>query len=122
MTNHLELGKKGEEHAIQYILTKGYTLLEKNWRSGKLEVDIIAEDIAKKQLVIIEVKTRTSNYFIEPEIAVDRQKQRFLVLAANRYVQYKNIHLETRFDIIAITIVKEKMHLNHIEDAFYAMM
>lgn len=122
MTDHLELGKKGEEHALQYLRGKGYTILETNWRSGKLEVDIIAEDIEKKQLVIVEVKTRMSNYIMEPEIAVDRQKQRFLVTAANRYVQYKNIQLETRFDIIAITIVKGQMQLNHIEDAFYAMM
>jgi putative endonuclease len=117
MAEHNEIGKKGEEIAAQYLEKKGYRILEKNWRQWRNEIDVIAMD--GKYLVIVEVKTRQSNYFGEPETAVTRDKQKALIRAANAYVRYKNLNCEVRFDIISIIISKTAEHIHHIEDAFY---
>lgn len=117
MAEHNELGKSGEQIALDYLKGKGYKILETNWHAGKFEIDIIAS--TGKQLVVAEVKTRTSNRLQEPEAAVTRDKQRMLVKAADVYVQRHNIDLEVRFDIISIVIAKDKFLINHFEDAFY---
>ena len=117
MAEHNELGKKGEELAVSYLRKKGYTILETNFRAGRNEIDIIARD--GNTLVIVEVKSRHSNYFTEPEYAVTLEKQKALIRAANSYIYRKNIQDETRFDIIAIVLNNEEAHINHLEDAFY---
>ena len=117
MAEHNDLGKKGEELAADFLEKKGYQILERNWRQWRNEIDVIAMD--GKYLVIIEVKTRQSNYFMEPETAVTRDKQRALIRAANAYVRYKNINCEVRFDILSILISKTSEQIHHIEDAFY---
>ena len=120
MAKHFELGKKGEEIAARYLSGKGYNILERNWRFGKDEIDIIAEN--DNFLVIVEVKTRSTGYFGNPEEAVDEQKQRFLIRAANEYVNQKETDKEVRFDIFSIVIEPNKQTIRHIEDAFYPMM
>ncbi|MDP2423248.1 MAG: YraN family protein [Bacteroidales bacterium] len=117
MAEHNELGKSGEQIAKGYFISKGYKILETNWRSGRYEIDLIARD--KDQLVIVEVKTRTTNVMMEPEAAVTKDKQRMLIRAANAYVQRFNIASEVRFDIISIIIAKEEHRITHIPDAFY---
>lgn len=120
MAEHNELGKSGEQIAVEHLTKKGYTILEKNWRAGKFEIDIIAR--SPKQIIVAEVKTRTSNFLAEPEAAVTRDKQRMLIKAADIYVQRNNLDLDVRFDIISIVIAKDDFRLNHIEDAFYPTM
>jgi putative endonuclease len=117
MAEHNDLGKKGEEIAAGYLEKKGYRILDKNWRQWRNEIDVVAMD--GKYLVIIEVKTRQSNFFGEPETAVTRDKQKALIRAANAYVRYKNLHCEVRFDILSVIILKDTEKINHIEDAFY---
>ena len=117
MAEHNELGKKGEDIAAAYLEKKGYRILEKNWRQWRNEIDLIAVD--GKYLVIVEVKTRQSNFFGEPETAVTRDKQKTLIRAANAYIRYKNTDLEVRFDIISIILSKESEQIHHMEDAFY---
>jgi putative endonuclease len=117
MSENNELGKQGEEIAVAHLLKLGYIILEKNWRAGRNEIDIIAKD--KDFLVIIEVKTRSKDIFAEPEEAVTRDKQQALVRAANAYIYRKNIMLETRFDIISIIINKDETRITHLKDAFY---
>ena len=117
MSEHNELGKQGEEIATNYLLKQGYQVLDVNWRAGRNEIDIIARD--KDFLVIIEVKSRRSNTFMEPEEAVTREKQQALIRAANAYIFRKNITLETRFDIISIIHNKNETRVNHLKDAFY---
>lgn len=117
MAKHTELGKKGEEIAAIYLMGKGYNILERNWRFGRDEIDIIAE--FDKFLVIVEVKTRSTSYFGKPEESVTEKKQRFLIRAANEYVNQKEIDKEIRFDIFSIVIESNKQTINHIEDAFY---
>lgn len=117
MAEHIDLGKQGELAAVSYLLNKGYKIIEQNWKFGKNEIDIIAKD--GKYIVVVEVKTRNSNYFAEPETNVTRDKQRILVRAANAYVRYKHLNNEVRFDIIAILVSQDGEQINHIVDAFY---
>lgn len=111
-----ELGKKGEDLAVNYLVNKGYRILERNWRSGHKEIDIIAQidDI----LVVVEVKTRKSNDYGEPDIAVGVMKQRMLTWAADAYVRYKNLEVDIRFDILSIVFTDRGPEIEHIEDAF----
>jgi putative endonuclease len=120
MAEHNDLGRKGEEIAAAFLTEKGYQILEKNWRQWRNEIDIIAVD--GKHLVIVEVKTRQSAFFGEPETAVTREKQKALIRAANAYIRYKNLDHEVRFDIISVIIAKEKEKIHHIEDAFYPVL
>ena len=109
-------GIAGEEMATNLLLQKGYRILERNWRCGHLEVDIIAE--TDDYLVIVEVKTRKSTAFGNPEIFVDRQKQRHLIRAAMYYAKFKCVTKEIRFDIISVINTPELKEVNHIENAF----
>jgi putative endonuclease len=117
MSEHNELGKRGEEIATAYLLKQGYIILDVNWRAGRNEIDLIAKD--KDFLVIIEVKSRRNDTFMEPEEAVTREKQQALIRAANAYIFRKNINLETRFDIISIIHNQNETRINHLKDAFY---
>ncbi len=117
MAEHNELGAAGEKAAEIFLKEKGYEILASNWRFGSDEIDIIAKH--NGFLVIVEVKTRSTNAFGEPEIAVTKQKQKFLIRATQNYIMQKNINEETRFDIISIVSKNGKNIINHIEDAFY---
>lgn len=116
MAQHNELGKKGEELAIEYLEKKGYLIVEKNYRYKKAEVDIIARKEAV--LVVIEVKTRSSNYFGNPQDFVNPKKIKLLVMTIDNYVIEKDLDVETRFDIIAVLKNKENYTIQHIKDAF----
>ena len=116
MAKHNELGKQGEEIAAQYLIEKGYEIVERNWRNSHKEIDIIAKDGV--ELVIVEVKTRQSDDFGEPDIAVTRQKQSRLIYAANAYLFRHNLDVDTRFDIISIVMKDGNPIIDHIEDAF----
>lgn len=116
MATHNELGEKGEQLAVEFLQKEGYTILEKNWRFKKAEVDIIAQK--KDMLVSVEVKTRTSNYFGNPQDFVNQKKIQLLVEAINEYVISKDLDVEVRFDIIAIIQNKSTTQIEHLEDAF----
>ena len=116
MAEHNELGKIGEQLAIDYLLKNGYKIRERNYRYLKAEVDIIA--LKENTLVAIEVKTRTSNYFGNPEDFVTKKKIKLLVSAIDFYVTKRNLDVNVRFDIIAITLEKDTHKLEHFEDAF----
>lgn len=120
MADHMELGRKGEEIACNYLKDKAYKIRETNWRFSRYEIDLIAED--NGILVIAEVKTRSSNVIAEPEGSVTREKQRHLIAAANAYIRMKSLRMEVRFDIIAIVFTGEDHRLTHLPDAFYAML
>jgi putative endonuclease len=120
MAEHNDLGRLGEEIAVKYLREKGFTIHETNWRFGKDEIDIIAEK--GKFLVIVEVKTRRSSIFGEPEVFVNATKQRFLVRATQVYIERHDVKLEARFDIISIVLNANTKQINHIEDAFYPVL
>lgn len=116
MNDPIALGKRGEDLALQYLLKKGYTLLERNWRYHHKEVDIIVSDT--HDLVFVEVKTRSSDWFGAPEEAVDKRKQRYLEAAAEAYVRKRNVDTGIRFDVIAVMLKPGYHSIDHIVDAF----
>jgi putative endonuclease len=116
MAQHNDLGRRGEEMAVQYLLQKGYKVLERNWHFGKEEVDIIAT--LGVELVVVEVKTRNSAFFGEPQTFVSRSKQQHLVRAAHAYVTRNDHDLEVRFDVIGIVLNALEERLEHVEGAF----
>jgi putative endonuclease len=120
MAEHLQTGKKGEDLASEFLIKKGYKILETNWRYRNLEADIIAS--CQNEIILVEVKTRKSTVFGEPETFVNRQKQRNLIKTAHEYIHSKGLNAEVRFDIISIVIHAGGVRINHIESAFYPLL
>ena len=117
MAEHNELGLWGEEVAADYLQRHGYTIMERDWRSGHRDVDIIAQD--GDDVVFVEVKTRRNRVYTDPEIAVGYQKIRNLQQAANHYVKYRRIDSPVRFDIVTVVGRPEgEAEIEHIKDAF----
>lgn len=114
----LELGKRGEELAVQYLIEQGYAILERNYRKGKLEIDIIALD--GEEIVVVEVKTRSYDTILQPEEAVNHRKQLNLLRLANQYIISHRRTENVRMDIIAIVTNSRGTKINHIKDAFEA--
>lgn len=117
MAEHNELGKKGEEVALGFLKDAGYKILEVSWSFKHKEIDIIALD--GDILVFVEVKTRSESYWGNPEDFVTRKKQRFLIQAAEAYIESSDYDAWSRFDVIAVTIIKGSIEINHITEAFY---
>lgn len=118
MARHLELGRLGEQLAKTHLESLGYEILDENWTHGKAEVDLIAYQ--NKTIIFVEVKTRTGNWFGEPEDFVDNRKQKLLAQAADEYIYLMNHQGEARFDIISVLFDAKKAYtLKHIEDAFW---
>lgn len=117
MAAHNDLGHWGEQRASEFLEQKGYRIIERNWHIGHRDLDIVAVD--DSTLVIVEVKTRSNDYFMVPELAVDRKKIQSLTLAANAYVKMHRLNLSIRFDIVAITGTDDSnCRIKHIENAF----
>lgn len=116
MGNNLEKGLFGENQATKYLVSKGYRIIDRNYRTKIGEIDIIA---TKSQLLIfVEVKTRTNNNYGYPYEAVNRRKQEKIVKNSLLYIKYKNLkNYQVRYDIIEV-FLGEKPRINHIEDAF----
>ncbi len=117
MADSHDLGQKGEDLAAGHLAGKGYKILQRNWKSGKLELDIIAEN--RDFIVFVEVKTRSDDFRDDPRNAVNREKQRSMIFAANAYIQRNYIDKESRFDIITVVRKGDSHEIEHIEDAFY---
>lgn len=117
MAEHNELGQWGEQVAADYLQNKGYEILERDWKSGHRDLDIVARD--GNTLVIVEVKTRRNRLFTDPEMAVDYRKISNLRQAANHFVKRYAIDLDVRFDIVTVTGTPDATaEIEHIEDAF----
>ncbi len=117
MAKHNELGKKGEQLAVNYLIKKGYEIVDRNYRFDKAEVDIIARK--KDVLSIIEVKTRSSIDFGNPQDFVKPKQIKRLVKAVDEYVTVNGLDVEVRFDIIAIIKNGKTFDIEHLENAFY---
>lgn len=110
------LGKAGEDRAARFLAKQGYKILERNYRVPSGEIDLIA--LHKGEVVFVEVKTRTSDAFGAPELAVTPRKQRQMVKAALGYIKYKKLHqVPCRFDVVAINEAAEK-EIELIQNAF----
>ena len=102
MAEHNDLGKWGEDEAALYYEDRGYEILERDWKVGKRDIDLIALTEDKDTLVFVEVKTRQNNDLQEPEEAVDVKKMRNLAIAANAYLKLHGLDMDVRFDIISV--------------------
>lgn len=119
MGKHNETGIKGEQIAENFLQKKCYKILQRNWCTGKMEVDIVA--VKDDLLVFIEVKTRNRTDFGLPEDSVDARKKDFLKNAAAVFMDENPIFHKIQFDIISIIMDKRGIvkEIHHIEDAFY---
>lgn len=117
MAESHDLGQKGEDLAVDHLKKAGFKILFRNWKWGKNEIDIIAEN--KDFIIFVEVKTRTIDFQMHPLSAINREKQKSIVRAANGYLQKFSIDKEGRFDIITVIKSVESYQIDHLESAFY---
>lgn len=116
MADHNLLGKEGENLAMEYLMLKEYEILERNYRYQKAEVDIIAQ--RDQTLVAIEVKTRSTANFGNPEEFVKPKQIKRLLKVMNHYAEENQLELDIRFDILAIVLNKGNSKVEHIQNAF----
>lgn len=117
MAAHNDLGEIGETMAAEHLLKNGYKILERNYRYLKAEVDIIAQ--IGNTLCAVEVKTRSTPDFGNPQDFVKPKQIQLLVKAIDHYVSSKDLDVEVRFDIVAIIKNKSGTRLEHLKNAFY---
>ena len=121
MAEHNDLGKKGEQLAQDYLVSKDYKIRHTNWRSERCELDIVAEK--NNLLIIVEVKTRSTDYFGSPTEAVTNKKIKRIIHAAQNYISMFDLNMDTRFDVISILPdSSETYKIEHIENAFFPLV
>ena len=117
MNSRMKCGKSGEDLASRFLVKNGFTILARNYRFERAEIDIIAEE--GEDLVFIEVKTRRSNAYGTPEEAVTEEKQEQIRSAAEGYlVQHDIDDRPCRFDVVAIELKEGTTEIRHVRDAF----
>lgn len=117
---HIVFGKEGEKLALEYLQRLNYTIIERNYRSGRMEIDVIA--VNDKEVIFVEVKTRTADIWCMPEKSVTLQKQKNIIKTAHVYIVKNQINLDARFDIVSIIKNSKTLSVNHIPYAFYPRM
>ncbi len=116
MAKHNELGRLGEKIAARHLLLDGYSVLASDWHFGHKDLDLVC---AKDGItVFVEVKTRASDAFGDPEEAVDDTKMRNLVSAANSYIRRNKVLGPVRFDVVSVVGTEEPFKVTHTPDAF----
>jgi putative endonuclease len=110
-------GEKGEELAAVHLAESGYRIIERNYRCVFGEVDIVAED--GEALVFIEVKSRRTDAYGDPQLAVGREKQKKISLISLHYLSEKNLrHRPARFDVVAVKMMPKGHKIEVIRNAF----
>ena len=117
MSDHYNRGVSGERLAVEFLISKGYTILAQNYRFQKAEVDILAQK--ESYLAAVEVKTRSTAAFGAPEEFLKPAQIQRIIKAVDHFVVSKGLDLEVRFDIIAILLSSKTHEIDHIENAFY---
>lgn len=117
MTDKIKRGVQGEKAAALFLQRKGFSVLDRNYRYKRSEIDLIV--FRGNWLVFVEVKTRTSTSFGYPEDFVDSRKRKKIFEGAEQYMFDKNWKGNVRFDIVAVNLVGGRPKIHHIEDAFY---
>lgn len=120
MATHNNIGKWGEDIATEYLVVKGYDIVERNWRLEHLEIDIIARN--GQRVVFVEVKTRSKAEDADPLLVITKKKLNNLVRSANAYMRLYNMNFTAQFDIIIISGTQEKYTLEHYPDAYFPPM
>lgn len=112
-----ETGRRGEDLAVQFLTDNGLRLLERNYRTGHMEVDLVMMSNDGK-LHIVEVKSLNGALSGEPYERVDTKKRRFMISAAGAYLKEKKLDCEVQFDIVSIILDKEESDIQYIPGAF----
>jgi putative endonuclease len=115
-----EFGDEGEEIAVRYLIEKGFEVIERNYRYGKGEIDIIARDPENGDTVFIEVKSKKNLEFGDPVYSVTKNKIRQLKRMAELYLYDKGIdEIDCRFDVVTVLLRgNQKPIIEHFENAF----
>lgn len=108
-------GRWGEDAAAQYLSAQGYAIVERNWRMGHLELDLVVQkgDV----MAFVEVKTRRSRD-VDPSEAVDKRKRARMITAADTFLRHYELPFEFRFDIVSVTGTPQSYECEHVPDAF----
>ena len=115
--NAQEFGQQGEERAAQYLAALGYTIVTRNYRAQRGELDIVAQD--GQILVFVEVKSRRGSAHGSPAEAVTLAKQKLCIRTALHYMQQNNaLEDEVRFDVVEVRFAQGTWQLSHIINAF----
>ncbi|MGL1887540.1 MAG: YraN family protein [Reichenbachiella sp.] len=109
-----ELGQKGEDQAVKYLIDKGYEIVCRNYRYKRAEIDIISK--RDNCMVFVEVKLRSSKKFGHPEESVSNNQKNMIISAAEEFLLTIDWQQNIRFDIIAID---GKDNITQFEDAFH---
>lgn len=117
MAGHNELGQAGEEAAVAYLEKRGYVIRHRNWRKGRLELDIVAA--RNNTLIVVEVKTRKGTTLLPPYESVNAQKIKHIVQATDTYIKLYQIDAPVRFDIVSVVEDAGKFKIKHIKEAFF---
>ena len=117
----MKIGRMAEDLACEYLIRHGHTIVERNWRSGHLEVDIVSLDGAG--IHFVEVKGRVAPVQAAPEENVGYLKQRRIVTAAKRYLhsKEKTLHFEQKevfFDVFSVIFEGENVEVNWFPQAY----
>lgn len=113
----LSLGKKGEDIALSHLKRMGYKIITRNYKSKFGEVDIIAKD--RDTLAFVEVKTRETEKFGGPKMAVTERKRRQLSKVASEYLKRNGLSdVKARFDVVAIKLGQGRNNIEVVKDAF----
>ncbi len=120
MAEHNILGKEGEEIACELLLKKGYIIRDRNWRCGRNEIDVVAEK--EGRIIIVEVKTRTTDHIDDISKIITPAKIRHIVNAGKAYLKFFGLSQELQFDIIMLYGNKDNLSVEHIEDAIMPPM
>jgi len=117
-TTKQHTGNKGEDYTCDFLVEKNFKIIERNYRYGHGEIDIVAKD--KNVLVFVEVKTRKNLEFGEPISAITRGKQRQIRKIAEAYlIEHGISDIDCRFDVVGVLLRgNERAKLDHIENAF----
>ncbi|MBS1491147.1 MAG: YraN family protein [Bacteroidetes bacterium] len=117
MSDKISKGKEGEQLAADFLETKGFEIVARNFRHKRSEIDLIAKK--NNWLIFIEVKLRSSDAYGYPEDFVDRKKAKNIIEGAEEYTYRQNWQGPVRYDIVSITDRPGEKKIVHIEDAFY---
>ncbi|MFV0470937.1 MAG: YraN family protein [Paludibacteraceae bacterium] len=118
MAEHNKLGNEGEAQAVAYLRNQGYKILHTNWKCRQWELDIVAQN--GEMLVVVEVKTRSTDIFEHPQEAITPKKIKNIVNATQEYILQSDWQGETRFDVVSVIPRGQSFAIEHIEDAFLA--
>ena len=111
-----QIGDYGEDLACEYLIKNNYKIIERNFRCKQGEIDIIAKDIKKNELVFIEVKTRLNFHFGSPAQSVNNIKQMHIINASKYYIYKKSLNsCFIRFDVIEVFVKNYQFKINHIK-------